>query len=525
VTDPSHIDPLPYDDEFVAVSDLDPDSWAALDAEAAVQLREDAMADYDERVAEETFGFFESQFLTADEWVLGLPEQVSVGDLIVLDTVDPATLSDPLAVLAYIARTDAVTSLVAAKRLGAVVALVGVVPKLSHLNNVHLEQELALARRTSMTSAGLEIERARALRQMFGGFAAALAAGQISTSHVTILVEKCRVVADPDILTAIETLVLPLAKRLPPGKFAAQVARAIAKLDPDAASRRKEARKTRDVWFRAADDGMGLLTIYGAVEIVRAAFDRITVDGRALQLARGGASAAKGDDDATAGACRADAALARLLGETHPDGSVTFDPSHADISLDVVMTEASIASGEDGLALVNDEPVPAAVARDYARFAKAWRRALVDPVTGHLIDHGRKVYLPDDLRRYLLARDAGCIGPVCSTRHRSKLQLEHGIPFPDGPSNTTNCRIWCTTDHHLKTDRHLDITDLKPDGSATWLTRFGQRIEIPPRPFLDTPPPPWPSTTEPSASTTADDARPDPDTGDHEPPELEEPPF
>ena len=524
MTDPSHIDPLPYDDEFAAVSDLDPDSWAVLDAEAAVQLREDAIAAYDERVAEETFGFFESQFLTADERVLGLPEQVSASDLIVLDEVDPATLSDPLAVLAYIARTDAVTSLVAAKRLDAVVALVGVVPKLSHLKNVHLEQELALARRTSMTSAGLEIERARALRQMFGGFAAALAAGQISPSHVAILVEKCRVVADPDILAAIETLVLPKARRLPPGKFAAQVSRAIATLDPDAASRRKEARKTRDVWFRPADDGMGLLTIYGPVEIVRAAFDRITVDGRALQLARGGASAAN-DDDATAGACRADAGLARLLGETRPDGSVTFDPSHADITLDVVMTEASIAAGEDGLALVNDEPVPAAVARDYARFANARRRALVDPVTGHLIDHGRKVYLPEDLRRYLLARDGGCIGPVCNTRHRSRLQMEHGIPFPDGPSNTTNCRIWCTTEHHLKTDGHLDITDLKPDGSATWLTRFGQRLEIPPRPFLDIPPPLRSAPTEPPTGTIGDDARPRPDAEDHEPPELEESPF
>jgi hypothetical protein len=383
------------------------------------------------------------------------------------------------------------------------------------VKNVHLEQELALARRTSTTSAALEIERARALRQLFSGFATALAAGQVSPSHVAILVEKCRVVADPDILSAIETLVLPKAKRLTPGKFATQVSRAIAKLDPDAASRRREARKTRDVWFRTAEDGMGLLTIFGPVETVRAAFDRITEDGRALQLTRGGATAAKDDPDATAGACRADAALARLLGQTHADGSVTFDPSHATITLDVVMTEASIAAGEDGLALINNEPVPAAIARDYARFATAWRRALIDPVTGHLIDHGRRVYLPEDLRRYLIARDGGCIGPVCTTRHR--VQMEHAIPFPHGPSNTTNCRMWCITEHQLKTDGHLGITDLKPDGSATWTTRYGQRIHIPPRPFLDTP-------AAPPTSTTGDGARPEPDTGPA-PRELDEPPF
>jgi hypothetical protein len=106
--------------------------------------------------------------------------------------------------------------------------------------------------------------------------------------------------------------------------------------------------------------------------------------------------------------------------------------------------------------------------------------------------------------------------------------MEHGIPFPDGPSNTTNCRIWCTTEHKLKTARHLDITDLRPDGSATWLTAFGQRIEIPARPFLDTPAPPSASpptrAVSPTPGTTGDQARLDADQRPS-PPELDEPPF
>ncbi len=538
-----------------------------VDALAAAQLRTDAIADYEDQMDSESWAFYESEFLTDDDVVLGLPAQVSTGDLHVLDSIDPAGLSSPLAVLAYIARVDAVSAMLAGKRLAAVVELAGVVPKLVYLENVHLEEELACARRTSTTSAALEIERARALRQMFTGFQTALLAGEISASHVSILVEKCRIVDDPEILSRIEALVLPKAKRLPPGEFGRQVSRAITKLDPDAAGRRVKARKSRGVWFRAEDDGMASLTVYGPVEWVKPAFDRITEDGRALQLARGGASAARNDEDARADACRADAALARLTGETHADGSVTFDPSHANITIDVVMTEASFASfaagsggangaarvggtasahdaaraidaaransanGVDELALVNGEPVPASVAREYVRFAKAWRRAVVAPVTGHLIDHGRKVYLPNDLREYLIARDGGCIGPMCSTRHRSKIQMEHGQPFPYGPSDTTNCRIWCTTDHHLKTDGYLDITNLAPDGSATWLTKFGQRIDIPPRPFLDTPDPPEPPGTGPDATppaTPGDDTRPETDTSPParpEPPQLDEPPF
>jgi hypothetical protein len=501
-----------------------------MDAEAAAQLREDAMAAHEEQVASETLGFFESQLLSDDELVLSLPVQVSPRDLHVLEAIDPADLTDQLAVLAYVARVDAVSAMLAGKRLAAVVELAGVVPKQFHLDNVHVEQELACARRISTTSAALEIERARALRQMFTGFEAALLAGEVSASHVAILVEKCRVVEDPEILARIEALVLPKAKKLPPGMFGRQLSRAITKLDPDAAGRRVKARKSRGVWFRAEDDGMASLTIYGPVEWVKPAFDRITHDGRALQLARGGARAARADDDARADACRADAALARINGETHADGSVTFDPSHADITIDVVMTEASVANGADGLALVNNEPVPASVARDYVRFAKAWRRAVVAPVTGHLIDHGRKVYLPNDLREYLIARDGGCIGPMCSARHRSKLQMEHGTPFPEGSSDTTNCRIWCTTDHQLKTDGYLGITNLAPDGSATWLTKFGQRIDIPPRPFLDTPDPPGPPPTDTTSADSpcaspGDDACPDAGISSAALPELDEPPF
>jgi hypothetical protein len=112
--------------------------------------------------------------------------------------------------------------------------------------------------------------------------------------------------------------------------------------------------------------------------------------------------------------------------------------------------------------------------------------------------------------------------------------MEHGTPFPDGPSDTTNCRIWCTTDHQLKTDGYLDVTNLAPDGSATWLTKFGQRIEIPPRPFLDTPDPPEPpppndtTAIDTPPATPGDDTCPEAGTSSAPrpvPPQLDEPPF
>ena len=298
MTDPSHDDPAAFDDASAAPASwtdlraddhadlcacrcavLGPyshseggDGWGpwpfdedttVMDAEADAQLREDAIAAYEEQVASETLGFFESQFRSDDELVLSLPVQVSPADLHVLEAIDPADLTHQLTVLAYEVRVDAASAMLAGKRLSAVVELAGVVPKQFHLDNVHVEEELACARRTSTTSAALEIERARALRQMFTGFEAALLAGEVSASHVAILVEKCRTVDDPEILARIEALALPKAKKLPPGMFGRQVSRAITKLDPDAAGRRVKARKSRGVWFRAEDDAMASLTIYG----------------------------------------------------------------------------------------------------------------------------------------------------------------------------------------------------------------------------------------------------------------------
>jgi hypothetical protein len=342
--------------------------------------------------------------------------------------------------------------------------------------------------------------------------------------------------------------------------------------DRDAKARVVRARERRSVWWRQLEDGMGSLGVVSDWSTIHAIATTVAADGRALQLTRGGAAAvADGDEAATADACRADALAARMLGTVTEDGSVSWDRTQVQVSVNVVMdldtprretdhldapdapdapdttdttdttdmTETGVrgdggtasapvdstacdsdaADSHDGvtgsdattsdpaepdaadsradrvglappwdsLAIVDGQPVPGEIAREIARFATSWTRMVTDPVDGHLLDYGRTVYLPDTLRRYVLARDGTCRTPICSHRGRSRMEMDHARPFPDGSSSAANCGALHTTCHQLKTAGLLDLTDTAADGSATWRTAWGQVIHIPAPAYLDDP--------------------------------------
>ena len=373
----------------------------------------------------------------------------------------------------------------------------------AYLPEVHLEHELSVAARTSRHAAGRAIEVARALATTFPGFASALRAGEVSELHCRILVEKTRVVADEDVLTEIERRVLPKARRMPAGEFGGEVAKVIARLDRDAGLRAKKARATRRVWSRQLEDGMGYLGLTHDWSTIQAMAETIATSGRCLQVARGGSGAvADGVEDATADVCRADAMAAIVLGQTHEDGSLTWDRDQVAVTVNVVMDLPTLRGEADQIALVDGQPVPGEVGREVAQFATWWRRLVTDPVDGHLLDYGTATYLPERLRRFVLARDAGCRNPNCTTRAASRLQMDHAQEFPTGASDTANCGAICTTCHQLKTAGHTDITNSATDGSCDWTTAWGQTIHVPPRTVLPIEPDPPP--VEPAPPTPED---------------------
>jgi hypothetical protein len=436
------------------------------------------------------------------ESVASLP---AASALLMLEAIDPAGLGDKHAVLDYLRAAERIDAVTAALKARARVALAGAEPSGELLSEVHVEQELATATRSSRYVAGMSIERARVLTTIFPAFLDALAHGRVSEAHCRTLVEKPRPVTDPVALAAIGRVLLPKATRLAPGPFAREVAKAVADFDPDATARYRAAREQRAVWTRELEDGMSFLGLVHDTSTITALKATLDTDATALREQRGGATALlEGEEDAAIGACRADALAARVLGTTAETGDIDWTPRPADTQVQLVLDLATLRGEADRHCLLDGQPVPAQIGRDLAGYATAFRRMVTDPVDGHLLDYGWIAYLPAPLRTYVLARDGGCRVPGCTNRDLRRLQMDHAIPFPDGPSDPANTGGACLAHHQLKTTGHLRIENSAADGSCTWVTPWGQRVHIPARPFLHAP---------------VD--HPDP----HPPPELDEPPF
>ncbi len=120
--------------------------------------------------------------LGVEEAVAGLRGAAQGSDLELLGLVDPRDLPDDLARLAYVGALDRVVALAASLRAQALVALGGERPGGDFLAEVHLEHEVAVARRTSRYAAGRSVEQARCLATVFPGFAAALRGGRVGSA-------------------------------------------------------------------------------------------------------------------------------------------------------------------------------------------------------------------------------------------------------------------------------------------------------------------------------------------------------
>jgi hypothetical protein len=302
-----------------------------------------------------------------------------------------------------------------------------------------------------------------------------------------------------DVLAEIAVQALEPATRMVVSDFRRHVDALVAELDPDSLARRETARGRRSVVTRRGADGMSFLGLTHQTHVVDAVYAQLVDDGRALLDARREAAPEAGgttdeEGDLSPDACRADALAARVLGRSDDDGTITWDPTPRDVTLEVVVDLDTLRGLADRAALVDGEPVPGAVGRELAAVARWFRRVVVDPVGGHLLDYGDRQYLPDPVRRFCFARDAGCREPGCTRRAVRFLELDHAEEFPHGASSAANCGALCRRSHARKTLGLIDITDSAADGSATITTAWGQVVHVPARSYLPRTGPPPPAT-------------------------------
>jgi hypothetical protein len=174
----------------------------------------------------------------------------------------------------------------------------------------------------------------------------------------------------------------------------------------------------------------------------------------------------------------------------------TLDQLRADLFIDAVLTglsgplptrhglqpNISVIVNLETLAGVEDEPgwldgygpVTADTARQLAADdTGTWRRLVIDPIFGQVIDYGTTRYRPPKhLAELVIARDGTCTYPPCNRPARS-CELDHVIPFPDGPTSAENLAPACKRDHTSKHNTGWTVRR-NPDGTTTWTSPQGR---------------------------------------------------
>jgi hypothetical protein len=140
-------------------------------------------------------------------------------------------------------------------------------------------------------------------------------------------------------------------------------------------------------------------------------------------------------------------------------------------------------------------PIDAETARWIAADSDAtWRRLLTDPVSGVLLDYGTRVYRPpQSLARHVRARDPVCCFPGCR-QPAECCDLDHGVPYPHGPTCAPNLIPLCRHHHRAKTLGGWRW-QRQGDASIVWTAPTGHQYQVPIPPILENPwvddPPPY----------------------------------
>ena len=334
-----------------------------------------------------------------------------------------------------------------------------------------------------MTSGGAEarVQVARAITESLPACRLAMAAGFMSYRQAQLVAEAVAAAGLDQVgVAAVDARVASRIKDQSWAAFRWTLRRAVLAADPDLVL----AEHTAAVKFRAVQRFDLLDAVMSQLQFTMSSIDAHTVwlglDATATQLQA--AARAAGLVDEGIDAYRCDALLAwaeraladptapRRHGRRHQVQFVTDLPS-------------LLALADNPAELLGYGPIPAALVRDRAAQAE-WRRLLVDPVTGYLLDYGTVIYRPPaDLADYLIARDRCCRFPGCNTR-ATVCDIDHNIPAPRGDTSSRNCCCLCRRHHRLKTFGGWTV-QLTPDGTCRWTSPCGRQFVSDPPPQLD----------------------------------------
>ncbi|HXU96707.1 MAG TPA: DUF222 domain-containing protein, partial [Jiangellaceae bacterium] len=351
--------------------------------------------------------------------------------------------------------------------------------------------------RVSRRAAEMKLSLALALADRLPATADALRKGHIDVGKAKAIAELTANVAAADARAAVEENVLRRAGDQTGPELRRSLLRAVTRVDPTAnVKRRQRAEADRFLRVQPCCDGMAELTGWLSAE------DAMLVFGAVDSLAR----SADADDTRSIDARRVDA-LVDLCRPTGGPSAVASggappaaegnragrparrrDRGGPDIRV-VVAVSTLLGLDDQPAELAGYGPIDAETARRIAADPDStWRRLLTDPVSGTLLDYGTRVYRPPkSLARHVAARDQVCCFPGCR-QPAERCDLDHGVPYPHGPTCEANLIPLCRHHHRAKTHggwrwRRDD------DGTVIWTAPTGHAYQVPVPPVLDDPPP------------------------------------
>ena len=351
-------------------------------------------------------------------------------------------------------------------------------------------EDVSSALRLSAGTAQMRIDVARTLVNHLPNTCSALATGELSAAHATVIAKETAAAIRDGLsefaIFSIEQKAIAHAEFHTPSQVAQQVRGAIAKFAPATFEETVEkARDTRRVSCYNDIDGMStvvaILPAEDAQTVMKAIEAFIIKGSSVFDLS----ADARGTDARSADMKRADAltALAGFaLAASSEDVALHRRPITVNVTIDL---PTLLGLNENPGQLAGYGAIPASVARALASDGK-WKRFITDPQTGALLDYGRETYSPPQaLIDFLIARDRTCRFPGCR-RSAALSDLDHAQSWEEGGTTSLdNLGALCRRHHLLKTHGGWSI-ESRADGSCTWTSPLGKVYQTPARSMDET---------------------------------------
>jgi hypothetical protein len=331
----------------------------------------------------------------------------------------------------------------------------------------YVAEEVAVVLRLAPTTAMARLHQAAEHVARLPRMMELLELGQTSPLHLKVLAEATRDLA-PELVAQVEARLLERAEYLTVGEFRSAARRFAARLDPRITEKQHVDRVTQRRVEHFADEH-GMATVWAYLPAPGAAKLMAAVDAHAHALVdEPGAERTLDQKRADVLTDLADLALG------HPDLASANRPAvQVTVALSTLLG-CDDAPGE----LAGYGPIPAALAREIAADPNGTWQRLVTDTAGRVLDASRSYSPPPRLRDHVIARDPTCRFPGCR-RNACRCELDHLIPYPRGSTAVENLHPLCPRHHHLKHEAGWRV-QRSGDGTTTWTTPTGRRVDKPP---------------------------------------------